>query len=213
MIRKLTASPEKSPSRKPRDPQLPTNALKNEREEARQALIRGGCNSEELDLMVEWVRLCRNSQVSFLPSRHEDLFRLSRREMISIRGRIRKLSRDLRGMWTDAGTEFVERCFKQTRILWMPDHLERLDIDLQILSRMVNRTPMTLSHVKSRLVKYVREATKSAGRSWHDAELAALCNEDRRAWAKWRQMHYQPVETRETDDSLSTEIEFPPPTR
>lgn len=78
-------------------------------------------------------------------------------------------------------------------MLELPNLLNRYWLELKTIRRaMDTRRPANLDILKSALVEYVRNAT--GGRDgWHDADLALLCSEERRAWAKWRKGHYRPL--------------------
>jgi hypothetical protein len=146
-----------------------------------------------LDFLTDFVRLARRGDNPLFPSRAGDVFANCNKSYLDrLEKRISTLSNDLRNLWTARGELFISLANKQGWMLKFPDSLVNYLVELvTIRKQMQKRRPLTLDFLKSTLVKYVRDAT-GGKHSWHDAELALLCNEDRRAWSKWRVAHYQP---------------------
>jgi hypothetical protein len=155
-------------------------------------LIEQGCEPHYLDFLVQWVNSARRGDNFLLPTRADDIFACDAHRLDVLEESISTLSKQLAALWKPRGLSYIHTTIKHNWMLEMPDLLNRYWLALKtIRSSMQKRRPAIYDLLKATLVKYVRDAT--GGRcGWHDAELAQLCSEERRAWSKWRANHYQP---------------------
>lgn len=164
-------------------------------ESSRALLIARGCDAIRLDLLLlEFVIPARRGEAPFFPTRADDVFvRADGRRLDRLEKKILNLADALSGLWTERGVSFLRTTIREPLMLELPNQLTRfLSVFKIIRGAMETRRPANLDLLKSMLVEYVRTAT--GGRhGWHDAELALLCSEERRAWAKWRAAHYRPL--------------------
>jgi hypothetical protein len=169
-----------------------TKAAPKNIETARDLLLKRGCEPIQLDFLTESVRSARRGANPLFPTRADDVFtNPDTRYLDSVEERICVLSKDLRSLWTERGTRFIYLGTNERWMLELPNLLDRYWFHLVAIRHvMQTRRPATHDFLKCTLVKYVRDAT--GGKRWHDAELALLCHEERRAWSKWRAAHYQP---------------------
>jgi hypothetical protein len=179
-------------------------------ESARALLIAQGCEAMWLDFYLGWVIQARRGDAPFFPTRADDVFIVADgRSLNRLEKDILSLAASLSELWTERGTSFLRTTIKQPWMLELPNLLKQYWLDLKTIRRAMNtRRPATFDLLKSALVEYVRNATGER-HGWHDAELAILCSEERRAWAKWRNEHYRPLPKAKVDDSrdLVTPIE------
>jgi len=179
-------------------------------EMARNLLVKRGCDPNYLDFLVQFVNLARSGNAPFFPTRADDVFaNADARRLDALEKRIRSLTIDLSGLWTEQGASFIRIGIKQPWMLELPNLLNRYWLDLKTMRRALQtRRPKISDLLKSFLVKYVHDAT--GGRhGWHDGALAFLCGEEPRTWSKWRENHFWlPPPT--TSEKASQPIEFLP---
>lgn len=162
-------------------------------ENARATLIAQGCEPFHLDFLVQMVNSARSGNNPLFPTLAEGLFTNAEpRHLDSVEARIQNFAQEIAALWTAKGESFVRFSIKQPWMLELPNLLTRYRIELAAIRTAVQaRRPRTHEHLKCTLVKYVRDATGHR-HGWHDAQLALLCHEERRAWTKWRANHYRP---------------------
>jgi hypothetical protein len=163
-------------------------------ESSRSLLIARGCEAIWLDFYSGWVIQARRGEAPFFPTRTVDVFaRADGRRLDRLEKEILGLANVLSGLWTERGTSFLRTTIKQHWMLELPNLLNQYSMELKTIRRAMDpRRPANLDLLKSALVEYVRGATGERN-GWHDAELALLCAEERRAWAKWRKGHSRPL--------------------
>jgi hypothetical protein len=143
---------------------------------------RGGDNPQ---FPIHPNQVFRNANAPYLANLEEEIFALSRK---------------LSNLWTERGANFVYLGNFLEWTIFLPTLLRMYGFQLKRLRALLNsRRPLMLDYLKCTLVKYVRDATGRRG--WYDAQLALLCHEERRAWTKWRNTHYQPPPPPTTDRS------------
>lgn len=156
----------------------------------RTVLIARGCDGDSLDNILTLIKSVRTGKNASFPTQLDQLM-VEPTAIGQLRSRIEALAKELEGLWTPEGRAHVHEEMQTRWMLQQPDLLrkysERLDFFRHVTSK---RLPAFPSALKSWLVGYVYRMT--AGRhGWHDAELAELCGEKVRAWAKWRKLHYR----------------------
>jgi len=88
---------------------------------ARKLLIQRGCDPHQLDLLVKLVRLARDGDAPFLPTRASDVFTdPDARKLDALGRRIAALASDLSALFTQRGESFLQVGIKQQWLLELP---------------------------------------------------------------------------------------------